>query len=151
MATVKNKTFPSQLQNLQSLLAATGLRKGATTLAILTLFISWEMSCPSWQWHRAGYSWLQVQTLPVAPLWCDLELSSLVPNSRGNKAGTNLRLKRFHYCKFLAMVANSFSWKLSMDFAKNCFRVVRVTQTKAVPTALLNLSTTHGSLNAPMP
>ena len=30
------------------------------------------MSCPSWQWHGTGYSWSQVQTRPVAPLWCDL-------------------------------------------------------------------------------
>ena len=28
--------------------------------------------CPSWQWHRTGYSWSPVQILPVAPLWCDL-------------------------------------------------------------------------------
>ena len=41
------------------------------------------MSCPSWQWHRTGSSWSPVQTLPVAPLWCDL---GFVPNSRGNKA-----------------------------------------------------------------
>ena len=27
-------------------------------------------------------------TLPVAPLWCDLEF---VPHSRGNKAAVNLR------------------------------------------------------------
>ena len=26
------------------------------------------MSCPSWQWHRAGYHWSPVRTLPVAPL-----------------------------------------------------------------------------------
>ena len=30
------------------------------------------MSCPSWQWHRAGYRWQPVRTLPVAPLGCDL-------------------------------------------------------------------------------
>ena len=24
------------------------------------------------QWHRTGYRWFQVRTLPVAPLWCDL-------------------------------------------------------------------------------
>ena len=30
------------------------------------------MSCPSWQWHRAGYRWSPVRTVPVAPLWCDL-------------------------------------------------------------------------------
>ena len=30
------------------------------------------MSCPSWQWHRIGYRWSPVRTLPVAPLWCDL-------------------------------------------------------------------------------
>ena len=30
------------------------------------------MSCPSWQWHRTGYSWSPVRTLPVAPLQCDL-------------------------------------------------------------------------------
>ena len=46
------------------------------------------MSCPSWQWHRSGSSWSPVQTLPVAPLWCDLEF---FPNSRGNKAAANLR------------------------------------------------------------
>ena len=34
------------------------------------------MSCPSWHWHRAGYCWLPVQTLLVAPLWCDLGLWS---------------------------------------------------------------------------
>ena len=33
------------------------------------------MSCPSWQWHRTGYSLLPVRTLPVAPLWCDLGCS----------------------------------------------------------------------------
>ena len=27
-------------------------------------------SCPSWQRHRAEYSWSPVQTLPVSPLWC---------------------------------------------------------------------------------
>ena len=46
------------------------------------------MSCPSWQWHRAGSRWSPVRTLPVAPLWCDL---GFVPNSRGNKAAANLR------------------------------------------------------------
>ena len=30
------------------------------------------LSCPSWQWHRTGYLWSPVWTLPVAPLWCDL-------------------------------------------------------------------------------
>ena len=30
------------------------------------------MSCPSWQWHRTGYRWSPVRTLPVAPLWSDL-------------------------------------------------------------------------------
>ena len=30
------------------------------------------MSCPSWQWHRAGYSWSPVWTRPKAPLCCDL-------------------------------------------------------------------------------
>ena len=30
------------------------------------------LSCPSWQWHRSGYSWLPVRTQPVEPLWCDL-------------------------------------------------------------------------------
>ena len=30
------------------------------------------ISCPSWQWHRTGYSWLLVQILLGAPLWCDL-------------------------------------------------------------------------------
>ena len=48
------------------------------------------MSCPSWQWHRAGSRWFPVRTLPVAPLWCDL---GFVPNSRGNKAAANLRPK----------------------------------------------------------
>ena len=24
------------------------------------------------EWHRTGYSWWPVQTLPVTPLWCDL-------------------------------------------------------------------------------
>ena len=33
---------------------------------------------------------LQVRTLPVAPLWCDL---GFVSNSRGNKAAANLRPK----------------------------------------------------------
>ena len=28
------------------------------------------MSCPTWQWHRTGYSQWPVQTLPVVPLWC---------------------------------------------------------------------------------
>ena len=37
---------------------------------------SYGMSCPSWQWHRAGYSWSPIRTLPVAPLWCDLGLWS---------------------------------------------------------------------------
>ena len=33
------------------------------------------MSCPSWQWHRTGwYSWSPLQTLQVAPLWCDSDL-----------------------------------------------------------------------------
>ena len=41
------------------------------------------MSCPSWQGHRNGSSWFPVQTLLVAPLWCDL---GIFPNSRGNKA-----------------------------------------------------------------
>ena len=27
--------------------------------------------CPSWQWHRFGYRWSLVRTLPMAPLWCD--------------------------------------------------------------------------------
>ena len=45
------------------------------------------MSCPSCQWHRNGSSWSSVQTLPVAPLWCDL---GFFPNSCGNKAAANL-------------------------------------------------------------
>ena len=43
--------------------------------------------CPSWQWHRTG-SQFPVQTLPVAPLWCDL---GFFQNRRGNKAAANLR------------------------------------------------------------
>ena len=50
------------------------------------------MSCPSWQWHRAGYSWSPVRTLPVALLWCNLGLRSLLLNSRGNKAVATPRL-----------------------------------------------------------
>ena len=46
------------------------------------------MSCPRWQWHRTGGRWSPVQTLPVAPLWCDL---GFFPNSRGKKAAANLR------------------------------------------------------------
>ena len=45
------------------------------------------MSCPSWQWHRTGSRRSPVLTLPVAPLWRDLEF---FPNSRGNKAAANL-------------------------------------------------------------
>ena len=45
------------------------------------------MSCPSWQWHRTGSSWSPVQTLPVAPLWCDL---GFILNSSGNKAAVKL-------------------------------------------------------------
>ena len=32
------------------------------------------MSCPSWQWHKAGYRWspARVRNLLVALLWCDL-------------------------------------------------------------------------------
>ena len=30
------------------------------------------LSCPSWQWHRTGYSWSPFRILPVAALWCDL-------------------------------------------------------------------------------
>ena len=37
--------------------------------------------------YRIGSCWSPVQTLPVAPLWCDL---GLVPNSCGNKAAANL-------------------------------------------------------------
>ena len=55
------------------------------------------MSCPSWQWHRAGSCWSPVRTLQVAPLWCDL---GFVPNSRGNKAAANLRPNEF--CTLLA-------------------------------------------------
>ena len=43
------------------------------------------MSCPSWQWHRTGYHWSPVRTLPVAPLWCDLCCSQ-------TQAPANLRL-----------------------------------------------------------
>ena len=50
------------------------------------------MSCPSWQWHRTGSCWSPVQTLPVAPLWCDL---GLVQNSCGNKAVANLSPTHF--------------------------------------------------------
>ena len=52
-------------------------------LALLGHVTSIGMSCPSWQWHRTGSRWSPVRTLPVAPLWCDLEF---VPNSRGNKS-----------------------------------------------------------------
>ena len=38
--------------------------------------------------HRTGSHWSPVRTLPVVPLWCDLEF---VPTSRGNKAAANLR------------------------------------------------------------
>ena len=70
------------------------------------------MSCPSWQWHRTGSRWSPVclqnwkplvsRTLPVAPLWCDLEF---VPNSRGNKGAANLcpikkRIWKLHALKF---------------------------------------------------
>ena len=48
------------------------------------------MSCPDWQWHRTGSRWSPIRTLPVAPLWCDLGFS---PNSRGNKAAANLRVR----------------------------------------------------------
>ena len=38
--------------------------------------VSFCQCCPSWQswwhWHRTGYRWSPVRTLPVAPLWCDL-------------------------------------------------------------------------------
>ena len=37
---------------------------------------------------QAGSRWSSVQTLQVAPLWCDL---GFFPNSRGNKAAANLR------------------------------------------------------------
>ena len=30
------------------------------------------MSCPSWPYHRTGYCWSPVQTLPLVPLWCGL-------------------------------------------------------------------------------
>ena len=45
------------------------------------------LSCPSWQWHRAGSCWSPVRTLQVAPLWCDLRFFQ---NSCGNKAAENL-------------------------------------------------------------
>ena len=38
-----------------------------------------RMSCPSWQWHGIGYRWPPVRTLAGAPLWCDLEGGSPVP------------------------------------------------------------------------
>ena len=47
---------------------------------------------PSWQWHRTGYHWSPVRTLPVAPLWCDRGPGTLFPNSRGDKAAANLHL-----------------------------------------------------------
>ena len=34
------------------------------------------MSCPSWPRHRTGYRRSPVRTLPVAPLWCDLDFCS---------------------------------------------------------------------------
>ena len=40
-----------------------------------------------------GSCWSPVQTLPVAPLWCDL---GFFPNSRGNKAAANLRPNMVH-------------------------------------------------------
>ena len=36
--------------------------------------------------NRTGSRWSPVQTLPAAPLWCDLVLTVFFPNSRGNKA-----------------------------------------------------------------
>ena len=39
---------------------------------VVTVQVVIGMSCPSWQWHRIGYRWSSVRTLPVAPLWCDL-------------------------------------------------------------------------------
>ena len=41
---------------------------------------------------QAGSRWSSVQTLQVAPLWCDL---GFFPNSRGNKAAANLRLTSY--------------------------------------------------------
>ena len=44
------------------------------------VWVPWEsrkdtgMSCPSWQWHRTGYRWSPVRTLPLAPLRCDLDV-----------------------------------------------------------------------------
>ena len=40
-------------------------------LLILLLYYlpGMPVSCPSWQWHRTGYSWSPVRTLPEAPLW----------------------------------------------------------------------------------
>ena len=38
----------------------------------LEFSFSLGMSCPSWQWHKTGYRWSPVRTIPVAPLWCDL-------------------------------------------------------------------------------
>ena len=61
------------------------------------------MSCPSWQWHRTGSRWSQVRTLPVAPLWCDLEF---VPNSRGNKAAANLRPTSGHCLRPIRVIVD---------------------------------------------
>ena len=47
-------------------------RRGPVVLALA----SEGMSCPSRQWHRAGYRWSPVRTLLVAPLWCDMGLWS---------------------------------------------------------------------------
>ena len=57
------------------------------------------MSCPSWQWHRTGYCWLPVQTLPVAPLWCDLR------NCSPTVVAINLCLMNFHH----------FAWEIRAE------------------------------------
>ena len=85
------------------------------------------MSCPSWQWHRTGYSWSPVQTLPGAPLWCDL---GFFLNSSGNEAAENLHPTRvrtdtvikcnhfiltcwFSFTKYIAQTSD-LSWPTSM-------------------------------------
>ena len=44
------------------------------------------MSCPSWQWHRTGYSWLPVWTCSSLVVWPGI----FSPNSHGNNAAANL-------------------------------------------------------------
>ena len=52
-----------------------------------------------WQWHRTGYCWLPVQTLPVAPLWCDLR------NCSPTVVAINLCLMNFHH----------FAWEIRAE------------------------------------